>query len=52
MSGIQNLCKAKATDPSFNVDGLLSKTDISGRIPADMKKGAKMQSFAEMNKKG
>lgn len=51
MSGIQNLCKAKATDPSFKVDGLVSKGDISGRIPADMKKGAAMQSFAAMNRK-
>ncbi len=49
MSGIQNLRKAKATDPSFNVDGLISKKDVSDGIPADKQKGAKMQSFEEMN---
>lgn len=52
MSGIQNLCKAKATDPSFKVDGLVSKGDISDRIPADTRDMGGMQSFAAMNRKG
>lgn len=50
MSGIQNLVKAKATDPSFKVDGLISKKDTVN-IPADKKNGPSMQSFAAMNRK-